>query len=111
LHYKYSIVIAIILLFGGIVLATSNQDEFVVQVSFGSTMSSIILSIIAIWMSISGERTTNDIRTKIAESTERLSNTTNNIETLNKNYERTTNTQLDKLEFQSLPIHNPLIPK
>lgn len=48
LHYKYLIVIAIIILFAGIVLATSNQNEFVSQVSFGSTISSIILSVIAI---------------------------------------------------------------
>lgn len=98
LHYKYLIVIAIILLFGGIVLATSNQNEFVAQVSFGSTMSSIILSVIAIWMSISGERTTNDIRIKITESIERLSDTTKNVETLNKNYENTMDTQLNELK-------------
>lgn len=98
LHYKYLIVIAIILLFGSIVLATSTQNEFVAQVSFGSTMSSIILSIIAIWMSISGERTTNDIRIKITESTERLSETTKNVETLNKNYKNTMDTQINELK-------------
>ena len=76
LHIKYIVAIALILLFGGIVLATSNQNEFVNQVSFASTITSIILSVIAIWMSISGERSTNDIRISIAESTERLSSIT-----------------------------------
>ena len=87
-----------ILLFGGIVLATSNQDEFVNQVSFASTITSIILSVIAIWMSISGERSTNDIRMNIAESTERLSGTTNQIEILNKNHSETMSKQLNELK-------------
>lgn len=97
LHYKYLIVIAIIILFAGIVLATSNQNEFVSQVSFGSTISSIILSVIAIWMSISGERTTNDIRIKIAESSERLLGTTKELEILNENQKETMETQLSEL--------------
>lgn len=98
LHIKYIIIIAVILFFGGIVLATSNQNEFVSQISFGSTMTSIILSVIAIWMSISGERTTNDIKTKISYSADRLSETTEKIGILNNNYEKTMSTQLEELK-------------
>ena len=47
-----------------LVTKTSDNDIFVNQVSFASTITSIILSVVAIWMSISGERTTNEIRTK-----------------------------------------------
>lgn len=97
LHIKYIVAIALILLFGGIVLATSNQNEFVNQISFASTITSIILSVIAIWMSISGERSTNDIRMSIAESTERLSGTTKEIESLNSNYKETMDKQLIQL--------------
>ncbi len=98
LHIKYIVAIALILLFGGIVLATSNQNEFVNQVSFASTITSIILSVIAIWMSISGERSTNDIRISIAESTERLSSTSKEIKVLNKRHKKTIGRQLDELK-------------
>ena len=98
LHIKYIIVIAVVLLFGGVVLATSNQNKFVSQISFGSTMTSIILSVIAIWMSISGERTTNDIKSKISYSADRLSETTEKIETLNNNHTETLDTQLSELK-------------
>lgn len=98
LHIKYIIVIAVVLLFGGIVLATSNQNKFVSQISFGSTMTSIILSVIAIWMSISGERTTNDIKSKISYSADRLSETTEKIEILNNNHTETLDKQLSELK-------------
>lgn len=98
LHIKYIIVIAVALLFGGIVLATSNQNKFVSQISFGSTMTSIILSVIAIWMSISGERTTNDIKSKISYSADRLSETTEKIEILNNNHTETLDKQLSELK-------------
>lgn len=98
LHYKYLIVISAILLFGGIVLAASNQTEFAAQVSFASTITSIILSVIAILMSIFGERTTNDIKTRITESAERLSGYTKEIEVLNNSHKETMDKQLGELK-------------
>lgn len=98
LHLKYIIAFATIFCFGSIVLALYNQEAFVGQVSFGCTITSIVLSVIAIWMSISGERSTNDIRIKISESTERLTRTTQEIGTLNNSYEKTLNTQLTELK-------------
>ena len=59
-----------------LVTKTSDNDIFVNQVSFASTITSIILSVVAIWMSISGERTTNEIRTKVASSVDDLKETT-----------------------------------
>ena len=98
LHMKYIIAISVIISLGSVVLALYNQDAFVAQVSFAATITSIVLSVIAIWMSISGERSTNDIKVKIAESTERLSGTTKEIETFNNNYKETMNTQLAELK-------------
>ena len=98
LHFIYVVVICFIICIGTIIIAAHNQESFVSQVSFAGTITSIVLSVIAIWMSISGERTTNDIRIKITESTERLSDTTKNVETLNKNYEKTMDTQLNELK-------------
>lgn len=97
LHFIYVIIICFIICIGTIVIATYNQDAFVSQISFAGTITSIVLSVIAIWLSISGDRTTNDIRIKIAESTERLSSTTQNVETLNQKYEKTMDSQLDEL--------------
>lgn len=98
LHMNYIIAISAIISLGSVVLALYNQDAFVAQVSFAATITSIVLSVIAIWMSISGERSTNDIKVKIAESTERLSGTTKEIETFNNNYKETMNTQLAELK-------------
>lgn len=98
LHTRYIITISIIICIGSIIMATYNNEAFVSQVSFAGTISSIILSVLAIWMSISGERTTNDIRIKIAESTERLSGTTKEVKSLNKKYESTMNEQLTELK-------------
>lgn len=78
-------------------LSLCNKDTFVAQVSFASTITSIVLSVIAIWMSISGERTTNDIKIRILESTDRLAKTTENVEILNNKNESIMNTQLDEL--------------
>ena len=98
LPFIYVVVICFIICIGTIIIAAHNQESFVSQVSFAGTITSIVLSVIAIWMSISGERSTNDIRIKIAESTERLSDTTKNVEILNKNYENTMDTQLNELK-------------
>ena len=98
LHMKYIIAIAVILSLGSIVLAAYDQEAFAGQVAFGATLTSIVLSVIAIWMSISGERATNDIRIKIGESTERLSKTTKEIEILNGNYEKTIENQISELK-------------
>lgn len=98
LHFTYIIVICFIICIITIIIAAHDQDAFVSQVSFAGTITSIILSVLAIWMSISGERSTNDIRMKISESTERLSYTTHNVETLNQKYEKTMDTQLDELK-------------
>lgn len=97
LHIKYLIAIASVISIGSIVLSLCNKDTFVAQVSFASTITSIVLSVIAIWMSISSERTTNDIKSKIWESTERLAKTTENVEILNDRNESIMNTQLNEL--------------
>lgn len=97
LHIKYIIAIAMIFCLGSIALSLYDKDIFVAQVSFAGTITSIVLSVIAIWMSISGERTTNDIKSRIMESTERLSKVTENVESLNNKNVTIMNTQLKEL--------------
>ena len=59
LHIKYLIAIASFISLGSIVLSLCEKDIFVAQVSFASTITSIVLSVIAIWMRISGEECRN----------------------------------------------------
>lgn len=63
-----------------------NQDA-INLFSFASTLASIILSIVAIFISISGERAQELHRSQIAETAKKLENTRvkleNNIENLN----------------------------
>ena len=70
--YSFVLILGIALMIIALVIKTSNDAVFVNQVSFASTITSIILSVIAIWMSITGERSTNEIKTKVSESVDRL---------------------------------------
>lgn len=70
------LIIAIALMILALTIKTSDSSEFVGQVSFASTITSIILSVIAIWMSITGERSTNEIKTKVSEAVDKLLKTT-----------------------------------
>jgi hypothetical protein len=86
LHIRYIGIIALIITLGSVVLAGFNDQAFVGQFSFASTITSIILSVVAIWMSITGERGTNEIRCKVTEVVERLTNTTSNVEAVNTEF-------------------------
>lgn len=70
--YVFILIIAVALLIVSLTVKTSCDKVFVDQISFASTITSIILSVIAIWMSISGERGTNEIKTKVSDSVNQL---------------------------------------
>lgn len=70
------LIVGIMFLIIALTTRTASNKEFVNQVSFASTITSIILSVIAIWMSISGERSTNEIRFKVSNSVESLGKAT-----------------------------------
>ena len=59
-----------------LLLTTKATDQFVSEFSFAATISSIILSILAIFMSINGESKTQSIRTKIENEADDISNAT-----------------------------------
>lgn len=81
-NYVFVLIMGIALMIISLVIKTSNDAVFVNQVSFASTITSIILSVIAIWLSISGERNTNEIKTKVSESVDRLIKTTDKSDKL-----------------------------
>lgn len=98
LHTKYICGIALSITLLSIVLSAYDHNAFVAQFDFASTIVSIVLSVIAIWLSISGEQKTTEIKDKIVESADRLSKTTKNVRNLNNQYKETMDNQLEKLE-------------
>lgn len=80
--YFLILILGISLMIIALVIKTSNNTAFVNNVSFASTITSIILSVIAIWMSITGERSTNEIKTKVSESVDRLIKTSSESDKL-----------------------------
>lgn len=80
--YSFVLILGIALMIIALVIKTSNEEVFVNQVSFASTITSIILSVIAIWMSITGERSTNEIKTKVSESVDKLLKTSSESDKL-----------------------------
>ena len=79
------LIISIALLVMALTIKTVSEKEFVAQVSFASTITSIILSVIAIWMSITGERSTNEIKTKVSDSVEKLVESANETKSIATN--------------------------
>lgn len=56
-----------------------TNEQFVAELTFAATVSSIILSIVAIFMSISGEAKTASIRDKIEKEAEEIESTSNEM--------------------------------
>ncbi len=106
--YILILIIAVILLIISLTVRTADNKIFVDQVSFASTITSIILSVIAIWMSISGERTTNEIRTKVGDSVDRLIETTGESKVLAKELRSTLAIQKANYEENSKKMEQML---
>lgn len=62
----------------------ANDTEFSSLISFASTITSIILSVIAIFMSISGENKTNLMTDKMEEASKKIEKTAKDIEIANQ---------------------------
>lgn len=90
--------ISIALMILALTIKTANDSAFVGQVSFASTVTSIVLSVIAIWMSITGERSTNEIKEKVSASVDKLTETTNKSTVLTDDLKRTLNNQNTKYD-------------
>lgn len=81
--------LAVLLLIFALTIRTADNDIFVDQVSFASTITSIILSVIAIWMSISGERQTSEIKEKVVIASDKLADTVNESQKIMKDLKET----------------------
>lgn len=98
LHARYLFIIAGILAVIGISIALGGNSEALGQISMASTVSSIILSSIAIFMSISGENKLNYTQNTLMETSNRLSYITDNIEKNNSIFDDTISQKLLKLD-------------
>ena len=77
LHTTYICIIAMVFVMSVVILRFCNDSIFKNCISVSSTVTSIILSVIAIILSVTGERTTNEIRNKVGDSVEQLEECTN----------------------------------
>lgn len=84
IHVLYLIIIAVILMVLSLAIALGGDTALNGQLSFASTFTSIILSAVAIFMSISGERKTDSIRDQLVETVFKLENTTNQVQVSNE---------------------------
>lgn len=98
LHTRYLFIIAGILAVIGISIALGGDSEALGQISMASTVSSIILSSIAIFMSISGENKLNYTQSTLLETSERLSNISVDIEKANSKLDNTINQKFMKID-------------
>lgn len=84
LHSRYLVCISVGIIIWLIATGQANTEEFANWISFASTITSIILSVIAIIMSIFGESKTDSMREKIEETVKKLENTAKQIEQANE---------------------------
>ena len=89
----YLIVIATMICVWLFSLITYEKDDFVGQVSFASTITSIILSVLAIIMSITGEGKTEHIKEQLEVTAKDIQETQRKVNEINKSVEA----NLDKL--------------
>lgn len=84
LHSRYIAAIAAGIVIWSLATGDANTEEFSAWISFASTIASIILSVIAIILSITGEGKTDVMREKIEVAVRKLEGTAHNIEDANR---------------------------
>lgn len=84
LHSKYISCISVGIVIWLITTGTSSDAKFTEWISFASTITSIILSVIAIIMSISGESKSDAMREKMEETAKEFKKTAEDIKDANE---------------------------
>ena len=112
LHMIYVLCIACFLCVVFLTYELSDADRFGEMLSFAGTISSIILSIVAIFMSINGEGKSDEIRremsnssNKLAETADGLENHLDNVLIQIKELEKRLNKKLDGVGSEVENIH------
>lgn len=84
LHSRYIACISTGIVIWVLATGKANSSDFANWISFASTITSIILSVIAIIMSISGESKTELMRDKMEEASKKVEKAVKDIESANK---------------------------
>lgn len=84
LHVIYLLIIAVLLVIIAISIHFGSDSDFMGQISMASTISSIILSAIAIFMSISGENKNSYVQNQMTETSSKLSGTAQQLNDINE---------------------------
>jgi len=84
LHARYICFIATAIVVWLITTGTANDPNFPVWVSFASTITSIILSVLAIIMSITGEGKTEHIKEQLEATAKDIKKSQENVNEINK---------------------------
>lgn len=84
LHSRYVMIISSGVVIWFLATGKANTPEFSSWISFASTVASIILSVIAIIMSITGESKTDAMRNQMERTSNKLEDTANIVENANR---------------------------
>lgn len=106
--YTIMLIISVVLMIIALTVKTSDNVEFVAQISFASTITSIILSVIAIWMSITGERSTSEIKNRVEAAADSLTKTTDASKKLSEQLESMLDDQSKKYDILLEKMQNSI---
>ncbi|WP_143314969.1 hypothetical protein [Clostridium sp. HBUAS56017] len=106
LHVKYIIIIAITIISIIIVIAGYCNNKFVEQVSFAGTVASIILSVIAIIMTIIGESKSDNVKDSLINLAKELELVVSDVKSATNKLENAAINKDDIDKMQSSIIEN-----
>ena len=106
--FIYMSVIAGIIIVVLLALTFTNDKEAVNYFSFAGTLSSIILSVVAIFMTINSENESKDAKSQMDISIHRLEKTGNDISELSEKWQSTVSDLQEKLDDQKSDISETL---
>lgn len=73
IHIRYILIISVILIAGTVCVANQGNSELNTVLSLAATVTSILLSCVAIWLCVIKEHTSNTVQRKIYDAVEKLS--------------------------------------
>lgn len=109
LHFRYICGFLFVIIVWLIATGTASNTAFVDWVSFASTITSIILSVLAIIMSMAGEGKTEHIREQLSETAKRIKESQDASDEINESIEKNLEQLRKEIERLSKEVEN--VPK
>lgn len=95
IHMFYWILILVLIIIGLITTRSYSNESLAEQVAFGATLSGIILSVIAIIMTLIGESKSDNTKDKLINLSDNLEEIVSRVEKTTSNLEEVLNINLD----------------